>query len=449
MRNHMADTILRFLGRHARTLALAAAVLPLAACEDELLNYTDPDIITQANSAEGAIALKNGTIQRFTTWTIGAEQADALFAFAGLVTDEMISGDTFEQRNTADQRDINATNSFLTPLNLGLNQVRTQGRLAINSLRQYVANPNVDVGLMFALTGFTETLQGEHYCNGLVFSNIVDGAEVYGDPVTVDSAFKLAVASADSALAAAGSDATVGNLARIVKGRALLNLGRYSEAAAAVASVPTSYKWNVSFSTNTFDNTIWGLMNSSRRYTIAEKEGGNGLPWRTANDPRLPVVDGKRTSFDSQTPWWYQNKWDRFGTIVLVSGVEARLIEAEAALRAGNAALWLAKHNEARATVTGLGAMTDPGTETARVDKHFYERGFWFWGLGHRLGDLRRMVRQYGRAADAVFPSGAFHKGGNYGTTYNLPVSQDETNNPNVVTNPDDFYKSSCLDRNP
>jgi len=444
MRNHMTTTA---LGRALRLIVLTGFALPLTACEDELLNYTDPDIITEAASAEGAIALKNGTIQRFTTWTIGAEQADALFAFAGLVTDEMISGDTFEQRNTADQRDINATNSFLTPLNLGLNQVRTQGRLAINSLRQYVTNPNVDVGLMFALTAFTETLQGENYCNGLVFSNIVDGAEVYGDPVTVDSAFKLAVASADSALAAAGSDAKVGNLARITKGRALLNLGRYSDAAAAVASVPTSYKWEVSFSANTFDNTIWGLMNSSRRYTIAEKEGGNGLPWRTANDPRLPVVNGNRTSFDSQTPWWYQNKWDRFGTIVLVSGVEARLIEAEAALKAGQPATWLAKHNEARATVTGLGAMTDPGTETARVDKHFYERGFWFWGLGHRLGDLRRMVRQYGRAADAVFPSGAFHKGGNYGTTYNLPVY--ETNNPNVVTNPNDFYKSSCLDRNP
>ena len=78
------------------------------------------------------------------------------------------------------------------------------------------------------------------------------------------------------------------------------------------------------------------------------------------------------------------------------------MIEAEAALKGGQTTTWLAKHNEARATVAGLGAMTDPGTDAARVDKHFYERGFWFWGTGHRLGDLRRMVRQYGRTAESL-----------------------------------------------
>jgi hypothetical protein len=437
------------LGRAGRLALVAGALLPLAACEEQLLEYKDPDIITEAASAEGAIALRNGTIQRFNNWTLGAEQSDALFAFAGLVTDELISGDTFEQRNTADQRDINATNSFLFGMTLGLNQVRTQGRLAINSLREFSANPNVDVGQMFALSGYIENLLGENYCNGVVLSSIQNGAEVYGDPIMVDSVFKLANASADSALAAAASDAKVGNLARIVKGRALLNLGRYADAAAAVAAVPTSYKYDVSFSANTVDNTIWGLNNSSRRYSIAEKEGGNGLPWRTANDPRLPVVNGNRTSFDSGTPFWYQNKWTQYGAVSVATGVEARLIEAEAALKAGQFGTWLAKHNEARATVTGLGAMTDPGTDAARVDKHFYERGFWFWGLGHRLGDLRRMVRQYSRTADAVFPSGAFHKGGNYGTTYNIPMPIQETNNPNVQINPNDKYGSSCIDRNP
>ena len=437
------------LGRAGRLALVAGMLLPLAACEEELLEYTDPDIITEANSAEGAIALRNGTIQRFQTWTLGAEQSDALFAFAGLVTDELISGDTFEQRNTADQRDINATNSFLSAMTLGLNQVRTQGQLAINSLRTYRPNPGVDVGLMFALGGFTETLMGEHFCNGLVFSYIIDGTEVLGSPIPVDSAFKLAVASADSALTAAGSDAKVGNLARIVKGRALLNLARYNDAAAAVASVPTSYTYEVFFSTTTFDNTIWGLNNSSRRYSIAEKEGINGLPWRTANDPRLPVVNGNRTSFDSGTPFWFQNKWSQYGAVAVATGVEARLIEAEAALKAGNPGTWLAKLNEARATVTGLAPLTDPGTETARVNLHFYERGFWFWGLGHRLGDLRRMVRQYGRTAESVFPSGEFHKGGNYGTTYNIPMPIQETNNPNAVINPADPYGSSCIDRNP
>jgi hypothetical protein len=38
---------------------------------------------------------------------------------------------------------------------------------------------------------------------------------------------------------------------------------------------------------------------------------------------------------------------------------------------------------------------------------------------------------------------------GTTGTTCNLPVSVDESNNPGVTQNSNDFYGSSCLDRNP
>ena len=51
---------------------------------------------------------------------------------------------------------------------------------------------------------------------------------------------------------------------------------------------------------------------------------------------------------------------------------------------------------------------------------------------------LRRLVRQYGRTQDTVFPTGNYHKGGEYGSDVNFPVSSDERNNPNF---------ESCLDR--
>jgi hypothetical protein len=60
------------------------------------------------------------------------------------------------------------------------------------------------------------------------------------------------------------------------------------------------------------------------------------------------------------------------------------------------------------------------------------------WGTAHRLGDLRRLVRQYSRAQNTVFPSGAYHKGGSYGTDVNFPVSSDERNNPKFT---------GCIDR--
>ena len=58
-------------------------------------------------------------------------------------------------------------------------------------------------------------------------------------------------------------------------------------------------------------------------------------------------------------------------------------------------------------------------------------------------GDMRRLIRQYGRSATSVFPTGPWHKGGSYATDVNFPVPQAETNNPNLtgVTN-------TCIDRN-
>ncbi|MDQ7052151.1 MAG: hypothetical protein Q9P14_04380, partial [candidate division KSB1 bacterium] len=62
------------------------------------------------------------------------------------------------------------------------------------------------------------------------------------------------------------------------------------------------------------------------------------------------------------------------------------------------------------------------------------------YSTGHRLGDLRRMVRVYGRQVSEVFPWGPYFKGGEYGQEVTFPIPQSEANNP--------FYKG-CLDRNP
>ena len=37
----------------------------------------------------------------------------------------------------------------------------------------------------------------------------------------------------------------------------------------------------------------------------------------------------------------------------------------------------------------------------------FREKAFWTFGRGQRLGDERRLVRQYGRTQDQVFPVGS------------------------------------------
>ena len=57
-------------------------------------------------------------------------------------------------------------------------------------------------------------------------------------------------------------------------------------------------------------------------------------------------------------------------------------------------------------------------------------------------GDMRRLVRQYGRSAGNVFPSGPYFKGGSYGGDVNFPIPIEEDNNPNTAT-----LQSGCLNR--
>jgi hypothetical protein len=207
-------------------------------------------------------------------------------------------------------------------------------------------------------------------------------------------------------------------------------------------------------SQTTNDNAFWSFNNDARRYNVSNVEGTNGLNFATANDPRVPVCVGNdtrcqtigvtRTQRDDLTqPLYIQMLWPtRESSVAILTGVEARLIEAEALLRTDPTAS-LNILNAARATVTGLAALPDAGTEAARVDQLFRERAFWLFGRGTRTGDLRRLIRQYGRTESTVFPTGAWHKSGNYGTDVNFPIPQAEQNNPNVPSG------QVCINRNP
>ena len=90
--------------------------------------------------------------------------------------------------------------------------------------------------------------------------------------------------------------------------------------------------------------------------------------------------------------------------------------------------------------VAALPALTTtPTTKDAAATLFFREKALWQFGRGYRMDDLRRLVRQYGRTQDQVFPVGNYFKSGTYGTDVNLPVTDNEVTNPN-------FH--GCLDRN-
>ena len=141
----------RWLVRGAALVTLATAV-PLQGCAD-LLSVTDPDIILDANSAQGALALKNGVLLRLAQALNGVQGPDAFFIYSGLLADEWRSGDTFVQRNNHDQRIWDPTNTFYADPYRRLNRVRLEGQRAIKALRQYLpADSSYLTGRMFALS---------------------------------------------------------------------------------------------------------------------------------------------------------------------------------------------------------------------------------------------------------------------------------------------------------
>jgi hypothetical protein len=116
---------------------------------------------------------------------------------------------------------------------------------------------------------------------------------------------------------------------------------------------------------------------------------------------------------------------------VLASGVEARLIEAEATLRAGDGPGALAILNTLRATMPGLAPLPYEASDAARLDQLFRERAFWLFATGHRHGDMRRLVRQYGRPIESVFPTGQYNARGDvYGVDVTFTPDVSELANP-------------------
>ena len=449
----------KHLGRQLRRSASAIAMLvalPLAACNlDKFLNLTDPDIINPSDlrSPAGAEAERIGALARLNTATSGGE---SFFLYGGLLGDEWRSGDTFIQRNETDQRAVATNNANIETALRDLHRARVSAFQAHEALKKYAPTaPQSEVAEMYVVEAFAENMLAENFCNGIPLSYVLEGVQTTGSPLTNAEVYAKALAHYDTALTALGAvggpadDSEIRYRAQVGRGRVLLNQAKFAEAAAAVAGVPTGFAWQMEHTQTTRDNQIWSLNISGRRYTVAENEGPMGLNFQTAADPRVPVCRGGTAgcpssnplSFDASTPLWLQKIWTvREAPVTIAGGVEARLIEAEAQVQAGDP-LYLVTLNTLRASVSGLTPLVDPVTPAARQDQLFRERAFWLFSTGHRLGDMRRLLRApYSRTQAAVFPNGVFFKGGNYGTDVNFPVSQAEENNAN-------FH--GCIDRNP
>jgi hypothetical protein len=319
---------------------------------------------------------------------------------------------------------------------------------------------------------FIEMTLAENFCNGLPLGANAQGVVDYSGPDfkprTDAEVYDVALTHIDSALTIVGAATDVNSVAVhnalvIIKARILVDKGgQFAQAASLVGPVATSYSYLfiTQASSNNDDSGFWTLNNSISRMSVGDSTVTylgktvrtlNVIPFASLNDPRVPILkgtDAKLSAEDGSTPLFIQQIYKgRDDPVPMVSGLDARLIEAEAKLQANDIAGMMTILNALRAAPPKIGnfqpatmpALPTPATKDAAIDLFFREKALWQFARGQRLSDLRRLVRQYGRAQDKVFPTGEHYKGGTYGSDTSFPVPDAELVNPQFT---------GCLDRN-
>jgi hypothetical protein len=372
---------------------------------------------------------------------------------------------------------------------------------AYDTVASDTASARIMRGELYAIEGYTEIMLADLFCSGVPLSTLDFGRNYtyYAGSKTADI-YRSAIAKFDTAIVLANDVDSVVNLARVGRGRAWLNIGQYDSAVIAVQAVPNDYRYAVIEQGSAWIAEANGASHLLT-FIVSDHEGTNGLPYVSSADPRSAValISTAGSGGPRRIPAKYQAAVSGASLpIVIADGIEAQLIRAEAALQGGDIATWLTTLNALRTSgqvdsvtwvdtvgvspaiygdsgrfisqqvdtaynathtsvthiytidtyrrpvwragtggVSGLYPISDPGTASARIDTLFVERAEWLFATGHRQGDLRRLLRQYGNLPafsdqSLVYPAGVYTVSGTgvYGSDVNVPIPAQEYVNP-------------------
>ena len=446
--------------------AMACSLLLAGATACGLLDTEQPNIVNaeELDTPAGAETKRLGAISTFALAKDGDfnpvaipgsedtfnDNSDGHILTSGLLADEFVNPGFIPSRTEIDARIAQPTTAGLGALFQSLNRARSAAEDAAVALQTFGETPDADMGIpeMLSLAGLVYVFLAEDFCSGIPVSRVEGDQIVFGQPLTTIEVFDTAIARFNTALAhpsiVAGDP--IHSLASVGLARALVNKGLETlpAAAAAVAAVPEDFVYETEHATTpvALHNGVFEAFNNGE-FGVFDQEGINGLDYVSAGDLRVQGDSGLGS--DNNTESWFPNKYPSFeSSIPTADYTEAQLIIAESELQAGAFDAMALRLNALRA-LGGLPEDIDtPADVVTGTDLLFRERAFWLYATGHRLGDMRRLIRQYGRDAETVFPTGEYFKGGlTYGTDVNLPLPRREGNNPNLPDTPD-----GCLDRN-
>jgi len=427
-----------------RGIAATAMLTLLGGCSLSDLVDVDPTSVESVISAKdaqtypAAVMLYGGAVS-----TIAMALSDYSFS-TGLWTDELTSGVVATEESKLDARTDSAFSGVDRPYGL-LQAARSSSVLAIAALRKFPSH-GVESKLaeLYAIQGFTLVLLAEGYCAGVPISNVSADGDIQNlGTHSTEALLTKARALFDTALTFSVSNAGIQALARIGHARANLNLGQFSDIPRMVESVPFEAMYRLWYSSTDANLAHWSANpRNLQAASIKNEEGRVGLRWIDgSNDPRIPTQAG-----GLQGKYWITD------TSTLANGIEARLMLGEAQLQAASATdqRWLETLNALRATQRTLGGvrllpdLSDPGTPASRVDLFFRDRALWLYLTGHRQGDLRRLIRQYGRVVESVYPQGEYPNVTfpTYSANVVFPIRDESTGDPV-------FGPGGCHDFNP
>lgn len=439
--------------RAVRRLAGIGAILLSGACHG-LLDVSNPTIVQDNDIADasGANSRRLSVSAQLNTSFTAIAQDVALF------TDEWHldrvafgSGPAVSMQATLDQRDSQGYEALYTrdvggstgDPHLGyLDAIVAFADVAIPAIHAYTPDSLEGdfLAQLFTIKAFAVLQMAEDICPGFPINEVSNALPVFNPPYSTDSAIGYAISLLDSADASVHDSTRFRDFARILRGRALEDLGQYTAAAAAVADVSTDFVYTTENHPGAYvPKTAYCKFANCQNYVMADVEGGNGLPFISANDPRMFATRlGPSVRSAADTDYWSGKYPTNTTPAAIASGVEARLIEAEAALNAGDPS-WFATLNTLRATMfsPAIAAIpTIPTTMDAQVDLLYQERAFWLYLTGRRLGDVRRLIRHYSRDPETVFPTGNYPLGGVYKGATAIPfvLATEAAQNPHLTS---------------
>jgi hypothetical protein len=411
----------------------ACCLFILAACSD--ITRVDNTSVTQTSQFDnpaGAVLRRNGAYRDLLV------ALSSQVEYSGIISDELTEGGGAQA--VADRRVITALDQRdgSTFPYLELSAARIEALRAIQSLETYNPHPPVRIGELFALSAFVETAFVEDMCSGIPLAELgADGLPISGQGISRSAMIRRAFQDFDSASAHVAdsdgtTDATIAPLIAIGRARALVDSGDLDGATSALAAVPAGYAYVMQYTTTSSPANLLGRdLITSLSVSVSDREGGVGLPFVSSGDPRIPIDTNSQATFANGPQYVFQPYvGNAQGTpITLASAIEASLVRAEGLLAAGNVQAWADTLNTLRTafsdTILSNHPLGPDSTTSAspqlRTDVMFRERAFWLFLTGHRQGDARRLIRQYGRSANSVFPSGPYW--GTPGSSYGSDVT--------------------------